>query len=239
MRITQHSDGYSIDPQAVRPGTSDALFARTIDATQRPPLVKAQEAVAAAVPRIIDSVPPPLVGGTLGLTVLAVMVASQRVRFRMAPVLTSAVLLLPVSNYHPAHKPLEAQPVEAVVTEKPRPVERFDWRFSPSRDVEPMPFPDEQPEIEDIPASSHDFLVPPEITEGIVPLVEMVVPEEWTDEEQLRVLRRRAERLMEEIRKLRLEQELQDQFEERRRTLSSRYQRLLASYANGSSAEGP
>ncbi len=225
MRITQHSDGYSIAPQAVRPGTSDALFARTIDATQRPPLVKAQEAVAAAVPRIIDAVPPPLLGGTLGLTVLAVMVASQRVRFRMVPVLTSAVLLLPVSNYHAAQKPAEFQEAEAVVAEKPPPVERFDWRFSSPRADEPVEFPD-PPEVDEYPEPSHEFLIPPEITEGVVPLVEMVVPEEWTDEEQLRVLRRRAERLMEEIRKLRLEQELQEQFGERQRTLSSRYQRL-------------
>ena len=50
----------------------------------------------------------------------------------------------------------------------------------------------------------------------MVPLAEMVVPEEWTDEEQLRVLRRRAEKLMEEISKLRLQQEL----EERRQSLS-------------------
>ncbi len=217
MRIARHSDGYSVDPQAVRPGTSAALTARTIDATQRPPLVKAQEAVAAAVPRIIDSVPPPLLGGTLGITVLAVMVASHRVRFRLVPVLTSAVLLLPVSNYHAAQKPAELQAVDATVAEKPRSFERYDWRDRYPREVEPVAIPDDPPEIEDVPAPSHEFLVPPEITEGVVPLVEMVVPEEWTDEEQLRVLRRRAERLMEEIRKLRLEQEL----EERPQSLSS------------------
>lgn len=217
MRITQHSDGYSIDPQAVRPGTSAALTARTIDATQRPPLVQAQEAVAAAVPRIIDSVPPPLFGGTLGITVLAVMVARQRVRFRLAPVLMSGMLLLPVSNYHAAQKPAALQAVDATVAEKPRSFERHDWQDRYPHDVEPVVVPDDPPQIEDYPAPSHEFLVPSEIIEGVVPLVEMVVPDEWTDEEQLRVLRRRAERLMEEIRKLRLEQEL----EERRQSLSS------------------
>ena len=225
MRITQRSDGYSIDPQAVRPGSSDALFARTIDATQRPPLVKAQEAVAAAVPRIIDSVPPPLVGGTLGLAVLGFMLASHRVRFRLAPVLTSAVLLLPVSNYHAAQTPLQAQTVDATVEEQPRTFERFDWRSRSHTEVEPVQLPDEYTEnhdsheIEEYRAPSREFLVPPEITEGVLPLVEMVVPEEWTDERQLRILRRRAERLMEEIRQLRLEQE----FEERRQSLSHRY----------------
>lgn len=227
MRIIQRLDGYSIDPYAVRPGTSDALFARTIDATQRPPLVKAQEAVVAAVPRILDSVTPPLIGGTLGLAMLAVMVGSQRVRLRWAPVLMSAVLLLPVSNYHSAQTPAQAQPAEVRVVEEPRSaaknprsVERFDWRFDHPRVEEPEHFSDDAPEADN--DASHEFMIPPEITEGVVPLVEMVVPEEWTDEEQLRVLRRRAERLMEEIRKLRLEQEI----EERRRALSRRYQRL-------------
>ena len=221
MRITQRSDGYSIDPQAVRPGTSDALFARTIDATQRPPLIEAQEAITTAVPKIIDSVSPPLLGGTLGLTMLAVMVATHRVRFRLAPVLMSAVLLLPVSNYHSAQTPPRFREAEVTVAEEPRPVparprsfEQFDWRFD-SR-TEPVEFPDDHPEVEDVPVPSRELLIPPEITEGVVPLVEMVVPEEWTDEEHLRVLRRRAERLMEEIRKLRLEQEI----EERRQQLS-------------------
>lgn len=223
--MTQRSDEYSVDPYAVRPGTSDALTARTIDATQRPPLVKAQEAVAEAVPRIIDSVPPPLLGGTLGLTVLAVMVASQRVRFRLAPVLAAGVLLLPVSNYHAAQTPRpprQSQAVEAAVEEQPRSLERdHRWDRHP-RVEESESFPESPPEIEHIPAPSHDLLIPPEITEGVVPLVEMVVPEEWTDEEQLRVLRRRAERLMEEIRKLRLEQELEERLERSGR----RFQRL-------------
>lgn len=224
MKIAQHSDGYSIDPYAVRPGTSAALTARTIDATQRPPLMKAQEAVVAAVPRILESVPPPLLGGTLGLTVLAVMVASHRVQFKLVPVLTAGVLLLPISNYHAAQKPAEIQASDAVVAERPPSYERHDWRDRYSHDGEPLMVPDvpdvpdvpEVPEISGVPAPSNEFLIPPEITDGVLPLVEMVVPEEWTDEEQLRVLRRRAEKLMDEISKLRLQQEL----EERRQSLS-------------------
>ncbi|MEO7823316.1 MAG: hypothetical protein ABIS15_06905 [Gemmatimonadaceae bacterium] len=225
MTIAQNSDGYSIDPYAVRPGTSAALTARTIDATQRPPLMKAQAAVVAAVPRILDTVPPPLLGGTLGLTVLAVMVASQRVHFKLVPVLTAAVLMLPVSNYHAAQKPAEIQAVAASVRERPRTVDGYTWENRYPRDVdgndsrdrrqhdweEDEAVPAYTPEAPDVSATPNEFLIPPEITEGVAPLVEMVVPEEWTDEEQLRVLRRRAEKLMEEIRKLRLEQELQEQ----------------------------
>ena len=40
---------------AVRPGTRDALTARTIDATVPPPLVRAQETVVALGPRIAPS----------------------------------------------------------------------------------------------------------------------------------------------------------------------------------------
>lgn len=39
-----------MNPDAVRPGTSDALFARTIDATIYPPLVRAQETAVALAP---------------------------------------------------------------------------------------------------------------------------------------------------------------------------------------------
>lgn len=230
MSLIQRSDGYSIDQYAVRPGTSDALFARSIDATQPPPLVKAQEAVAAAIPRIIDSVPPPLVGTTLGLTVLAVMVASHRVHFKLVPVLTAGVLLLPISNYHPAQKSQQLQAQEiAVITDEQRSRERSEWEDSYSRDVKPEPVEEEaqEEEPEEAAPEPRDFLIPPEITDGVVPLAKFVVPDEWTDEQQLRILRRRAEKLMEEIRELRLQQQLQEEFEQRRQALSSkRYHRL-------------
>ena len=220
MRITQRSNAYSIDPYAVRPGTSEALFARSIDATQPPPLAKAQEAVAAAIPRIIDSVPPPLVGTTLGLTVLAVIVASRRVQFRLVPILTAGVLLLPISNYHPGQKsePLQAQ--EITVTDEQRERERSEWENAYSR-VKPEPDEEDSEEAESY-SPRAKLLIPPEITEGVLPLAKMVVPDEWTDEQQLRILRRRAEKLMEEIRELRLEQQLQEEFEQRRQSLSSR-----------------
>jgi len=47
-----------MDPDVARPGTSDALFARTIDATIHPPLVRAQETVVALVPRVAHAAAP-------------------------------------------------------------------------------------------------------------------------------------------------------------------------------------
>ena len=47
-----------MNPDAVRPGTSDALTARTIDATQYSPLVRAQETAVALVPRLAQAAVP-------------------------------------------------------------------------------------------------------------------------------------------------------------------------------------
>src|SRR5688500_9792518 len=173
MSLAQRSDGYSMDQYAVRPGTSEALFARSIDATQPPPLVKAQEAVASAIPKLIDSVPPPLVGTTLGLTVLAVMVASRRLQFKMVPILTAGVLLLPISNYHPAQTSEQPQAQEIVVTDEQRARELSEWENSYSRRVKPEPV-EEEDEPEEASRESRDFLIPPEITDGVVPLAKLV-----------------------------------------------------------------
>src|SRR5436190_32878 len=83
--------GYPTDAP-VRPGTSDALTARTIDATVHPPLVRAQETVQALGPRIVQSVSPltsPLFLGLVALTLLFVLIA-RRLRFQpSAPALAS------------------------------------------------------------------------------------------------------------------------------------------------------
>lgn len=73
-----------MNPDPVRPGTSDALFARTIDATIYPPLVRAQEAAVALVPRIAQAAAPvasPLFVGALVLTLVFTWVAI-RMRYR-------------------------------------------------------------------------------------------------------------------------------------------------------------
>jgi hypothetical protein len=150
------------------------------------------------------------------------MVASRRLQFKMVPILTAGVLLLPISNYHPAQKSEQLQAQEIVVTDEQRARERSEWEDAYSR-VKPERVEEEEPEDdESYTPRSKDFLIPPEITDGVVPLAKLVVPDEWTDEQQLRILRRRAEKLMEEIRELRLQQQLQEEFEQRRQSLSSR-----------------
>ena len=101
MTNPHHSMSHPLDPHPVRPGTSAALTARTIDATIHPPLVRAQEAVAAFIPRVsapvLDS---PLLFGMLGATLIFVWVA-HRAKYRPSALLLSAALVMGLTSFHP------------------------------------------------------------------------------------------------------------------------------------------
>jgi hypothetical protein len=83
-----------MDPHAVRPGTSDALFARTIDATVHPPLVRAQETVVAFVPRVAEAAKP-----------------------FTSPLFLGALLIMTLSSFHPMQKP---EPRQFADSRRPR-----------------------------------------------------------------------------------------------------------------------
>jgi hypothetical protein len=100
-----------MDPEPVRPGTSDALFARTIDATVHPPLVRAQETVAAFVPRVAQAAAPlasPLFLGALALTLVFVWVAI-RMRYRPSALVLGALLVMTLSSFNPMQKPEQSR----------------------------------------------------------------------------------------------------------------------------------
>lgn len=106
--------GHPIDGTAVRPGTSDALFARTIDATVHPPLVRAQETVAAFVPRVAEAAAPlasPLFLSALALTLLFVWVAI-RMRYRPSALVLGALLVMTLTSFNPAQKPEQSRIAE-------------------------------------------------------------------------------------------------------------------------------
>jgi hypothetical protein len=95
------------DGIAVRPGTSDALTARTIDATIHPPLVRAQETVVALVPRITDAAAPltsPLFLGAILLTLVFTWVAI-RMRYKPSALVLGALLVMSLTSFSPMHKP--------------------------------------------------------------------------------------------------------------------------------------
>ena len=97
--------GYPTDAP-VRPGTSDALTARTIDATVHRPLVRAQETVQALGPRIAQSVSPlqsPVILGLVALTLLFVLIA-RRLKYQPSALVLSALLVLGLSSFRPMPK---------------------------------------------------------------------------------------------------------------------------------------
>jgi hypothetical protein len=95
------------DPHPVRPGTSDALFARTIDATPQPPLVRAQETVATAIPRLTTSLSDPIFVVTLAATLTLIWLAFQ-MRARLRPVLLFGMMMLTLTSFRPVQTPSEA-----------------------------------------------------------------------------------------------------------------------------------
>ena len=107
--------GHPTDGTAVRPGTSDALFARTIDATVHPPLVRAQETVVGLVPRVAQAAAPltsPLFLGALALTLIFTWVAI-RMRYRPSALVLGALLVMTLTSFNPAPK-LEPSLIAAV-----------------------------------------------------------------------------------------------------------------------------
>jgi hypothetical protein len=102
------------DGTAVRPGTRDALFARTIDPTGHPPLVRAQETVVALGPRIAQATAPlasPLFLSALGLTLIFVWVAI-RMRYRPSALVLGALLVMTLTSFNPAPKPEQSRTAE-------------------------------------------------------------------------------------------------------------------------------
>ena len=103
MPAPHHPVSYPIDAHPVRPGTSAALTARTIDATVHPPLVRAQETAATLVPRMAQAVAPlrePLVLGTIAAALTFVLVA-RRMRYKPSAIVLSALLVMTLSSFHP------------------------------------------------------------------------------------------------------------------------------------------
>lgn len=139
---------YPTDPHPVRPGTSDALTARTIDATVHPPIVRAQETVVAAVPRIVETLSSPLFLTTLGLTLVLVWMAA-RLRSRMVGLALSAMLVMTLTSFRPSWIPDQSQPVvdtDSRETESSDRWERNDYSTPP---------PDPAPYVLRIPTRPH------------------------------------------------------------------------------------
>jgi hypothetical protein len=154
-----HTLSQLTDPHPVRPGTSDALTARTIDATIHPPIVRAQEAVAAFIPRVaapLSAVSPILVG-MLGGTLVLLWVA-HRARFRPAGLLFSAALMMMLTSFHATSAPASSTHADDTLvgaTDTWTPQDRYQM---------PMPAM-ETPEVVDVPDTPEPISVPDEYSE--------------------------------------------------------------------------
>jgi hypothetical protein len=157
-----------MDPVPVRPGTSDALFARTIDATVHPPLVRAQETVAALVPRAADAVAPlisPLFLSALALTLIAIWVA-HRMRYRPSALVLAALLVMTLTSFHPMP---QADPLQ-IADSRPRtriggvrPAYSYDVDVPPPPEVPQVP---EMPDV-DVQVDPVQVLIPRDFIERI------------------------------------------------------------------------
>jgi len=130
---------FPTDPYPVRPGTSDALTARTIDATPQPPLVQAQETVAALIPRLTTSLSDPLLLATLAGTLVLLWLA-MRMRSRLGPALLSAMLLMTLTSFRPVQSPEAPQIVDDAVAEDYERPTRFERRHVAPPIPEPPSF---------------------------------------------------------------------------------------------------
>src|SRR3954466_11517813 len=104
---------YPTDAHPVRPGTSDALTARSIDGTVHPPLVQAQETAATLVPRLAQAVAPltsPLFLGMVALALTFVLIARRR-RPRPSAARVGVLLVMTLSSFHPMEPQLQPIPV--------------------------------------------------------------------------------------------------------------------------------
>lgn len=186
---------------AVRPGTSAALFARTIDATQRPPLVRAQETVAGALPQITDSFrtafSSPFFLSALGLTLVVVWVLS-RLRWRPAGLALGAMLMLALTSFRAPQMPTPKRVVD--ISQTPRTtrnrMQSKSWNgygYIAPRPQEPMqeePMPEPTPEVRDYagpPESvTPDIIQSPEVNfdpgDIVLPATPMPALPQWSND---------------------------------------------------------
>src|SRR3954471_8723880 len=113
MPASRYPVNYPTDGHPVRPGTSDALTARSIDATVHPPLVRAQETAATLVPRLAQAaapLTPPLFMG-MGALSLPFWLNARRMRYRRRAILVGALLVRTLSSFHPMKPQLQPIPI--------------------------------------------------------------------------------------------------------------------------------
>jgi hypothetical protein len=153
-----------MNPDAVRPGTSDALFARTIDATIYPPLVRAQETAITLVPRLAEAAAPlasPLFLGALALTLVFSWIAI-RMRYRPSALVLGVLLVMALTSFNPAQKPEQPR-----VAEVSTPTTRIGGTRASHRNRMYVPAPQVEAPDQEVPAEPVQVYFAPDFVERI------------------------------------------------------------------------
>lgn len=202
MPYPHHSMSSPSGAYAVRPGTSAALTARTIDATVHPPIVRAQETVAQVVPRVAESFrtafTSPLFISALALTLIFVWILS-RMRRQLSGLAMGAMLVIALTSFTAPRKPQPKRVVDLKSTPKTtrNRMQSTSWNgygyIAPRQVEQPvvLDYPDPNPDPVPTPDSRFD---PVDIVLPATPVTPMP---EWRDE-VMRNVEREAQRLMQD-----------------------------------------
>src|SRR5438105_1813217 len=175
---------------AVRPASSDALTARTIDATVHPPLVRAQETIVALGPRVAESVAPlasPVLLGLLLITLVFAWVA-HRLRYKPSALVLSALLVMGLTSFRPVEKWEQPRSRTALAKVRPRTMRQgarnLDWSQYQQQPVDryqiQTPIEPAMPEVPSSPPDDYGQPEPPD-NYGQPEPVQVVIPPDFAD----------------------------------------------------------
>jgi len=195
----------------VRPGSSDALTARTIDATQRPVLTRATETVSQAVPQITDSFrnafTSPLFLSTLALSLIFAWILS-RMRRQVAGLALGAMLVIALTSFTGPRKPPPKRLVDLTHTPKTTRNRMQSASWNGYRYIAPQSMDESTPVAMDYPAPDPDQYptpstppTPPDVSPDpndiVIPATPVTPLPEWRDEIR-RSVQQEAYRIMQD-----------------------------------------
>jgi hypothetical protein len=205
-----------MEPDPVRPGSSDALTARRIDATIHPPLVRAQETVVGIVPRLQHAAAPltsPLFLSAVALTLTFVLVA-KRMRYRPSALVLSALLVMTLTSFQPMVEPETPQVVQARTprnaTRGSKAWYKYHLESRPAEEQQyaveaPPPEQPEPPETPDVSTNPYVFVIPqipvdriPEVSAEVIRSAERMMRD---NERMQRMMTQIRYRVREEMRR--------------------------------------
>jgi len=190
----------------VRPGSSAALTARTIDATQRPVLSRASETVTQAVPQITDSFrnafTSPLFLSSLALSIIALWLLS-RMRRQLSGLALGAMLVIALTSFTGPRKPAPKRLVDLSHTPRTTRNQMLSTSWNGYGYIAPRPQEENPvigyvgPDAETVPATSETPEMGPDPVDIVLPATPVTPLPEWRDQ-MMRNMERRAYRMMQD-----------------------------------------